>query len=485
MTGEPLPDLPDLSEAPVAATGRRKRLIPLVVAFAFFLEQLDATIITTAIPDMAHSLDTSALRLNLALTAYLVTVAVFIPLSGWLADRFGMRTIFATAIAVFTTGSILCGFSWSLNTLVAARVLQGLGGAMMTPVGRLIMLRSFARSELVTAMSYMAIPSIIGPTIGPILGGFITTDIGWRWIFFVNIPFGIAGVIFALVNVREADLPKPGPFDIPGFLMCAAGAALLECGIEALGYEIVPLPVVLALFAGAVIALGGYALYGYGRVGAVLDLTLFRIRSFRVALLVGGISRISMSAVIFMLPLLLQLGFGYSPIRSGSLTFISSLGALLIRPISVVLLRRLGFDRLLSANSCIGALSIAGFALINVDTPVWLMFGYIFLFGVIRSVQFNSIQTLTYADVPRPALSRGTSLGGVLQQLAQGFGVSVSAMMLGMVSGEGTNVPVADFHLVFLLLAGLTLLGLPGFMMLSAQDGALVSNHRRMARRRA
>ena len=468
---------PDLSDAPAAATGKRRLLIPLVVAFAFFLEQLDATIITTAIPEMAQSLTTTALHLNLALTAYMITVAVFIPVSGWMADRIGMRRTFSAAIAVFTLGSVLCGLAWSLPSLVAARILQGLGGAMMTPVGRLIMLRSFPRAELAKAMTYVALPAIVGPTIGPLLGGLITAHAGWRWIFFVNLPFGLAGIAFAWANVREAAAVEPGRFDLVGFLMCAVAAALAEVGLEALGHRLVPLWIVLSVLAGSAVSLTCYAVYAAGRVAPVLDLALLKIRSFRVALLIGGVSRIGVSAVPFMLPLLLQVGFGLSPVRSGSITFVSALGALFVRSMSVWLLRTFGFDRVLRGNTVIAACVIAGFALITPETPTWLLLGYIFCFGIVRNIQFNSIQTLTYADVPRAQLSRATSLGGVLQQLAISFGVSVAATLLGLVAGEEGPIPVADFHTVFLLLGLLTLLSLPGYMSLTAEDGILVSNH--------
>ena len=475
----PADDSSDLDDLALIATGRRRLLIPLVVAFAFFLEQLDATIITTAIPDMARSLDTTALRLNLALTAYMITVAVFIPLSGWLADRFGMRRTLCSAIGVFTLGSVLCGLAWSLNTLVAARVLQGLGGAMMAPVGRLIMLRSFPRSELARAMTWVALPAILGPTMGPLLGGLITTHIGWRWIFYVNLPFGLLGMVLAWIYVREAFGVTAARFDLKGFLLCAAAAALAEAGMEALGHHLVPVWTVLLIFATAAACLIGYAGYATNKVAPVLDLTLLRIRSFRVALLIGAVSRLSIAAVPFMLPLLLQVGFGFSPVLSGSITFVSSIGALFVRSMSVHLFRLFGFDRLLVANTVITAAVVAGFALFGPHTPIWLMLAYIFGFGIVRNIQFNTIQTLTYSDVPRPVLSRATSLGGVLQQLALSFGVSVSATLLGLVAGPGGTVSVADFRLVFLLLAGLTLLSVPGFLALTPEDGILVSNHRR------
>lgn len=468
--------------AVVAAEGLRRLLIPLVVAFAFFLEQLDATIITTAIPEMSVSLGTTALRLNLALTAYMITVAVFIPVSGWMADRYGMRRIFCAAIAVFTLGSALCGMAWSLETLVAARVLQGLGGAMMTPVGRLIMLRSFPRSELARAMTFVALPAIVGPTIGPLLGGLITSSIGWRWIFFVNLPFGAAGIAFAWANVREAAFSAPQRFDMTGFLLCAGIAGSAEMGMEALGQQLLPISMVLALFAASGALLLVYAHAAARHAAPVLDLGLLHIRSFRVALLAGGVTRIGVSAVPFMLPLLLQIGFGYSPLRSGGITFVSALGSLLVRSTSVWLLRRLGFDRLLLINTCLAAAAIALFAGATADTPHWWLLAGVFGFGIIRNIQFNAIQTLTYADIPRPQLSQATSLGGVLQQLAMSFGVSVSATLLALVAGEGGTPRVADFQLVFLLVGGITLLALPGILTLTAQDGALVSNHVRRGR---
>jgi EmrB/QacA subfamily drug resistance transporter len=454
-------------------------LIPLVVASAFFLEQLDQTIITTAIPDMARGLHETPLRLNLALTGYILSLAVFIPISGWIADRFGMRRTFCSAIAVFTFGSICCGAAQNLPMLVASRVLQGFGGAMMTPVGRLILLRSFPRSELITAMAYSSIPSIIGPTIGPLAGGAIATYASWRWIFYVNIPFGILGILLAWRFVTEMDITRPERFDWAGFGICALGMALLQIAIETLGRHVVPLAVTVLLFVLAAGVLFAYRSYARRNLNAALDLTQFRVRTFRIGVAAGGLSRIGIASVPFMLPLLLQIGFGLNPLQSGAITFISSLGTIVIRPVSAILLRTFGFRQLLLVNTFVAAAGIAGFAMIRPDTPHGWLLAYVLMFGMIRNTQFNASQTMTFADVPAASLSRATPLAAVIQQLSQGFGISVSASLLGLVAGSESRISVANFHLVFLLLAAIPLLSLPGFMRLMPGDGAEVSGHGR------
>jgi EmrB/QacA subfamily drug resistance transporter len=454
-------------------------LLPLIVATGFFLEQLDSTIITTAIPDMARALNETPLRLNLALTSYIVTLAVFIPISGWIADRFGARRTFALAVGVFTLGSMTCGMSQSFTMLVASRVLQGLGGAMMNPVGRLILFRSFPRSDFVTAMTYVSIPSVLGPVIGPLAGGLITTYGSWRWIFYVNIPFGLIGILMTLRFVEDTHEQRPRRFDVPGFAICGIGMALLEIGIETLGRPVLPAIDVIGLFAAAGALLLLYIGYARRHENAVLDLSLLRVRTFRVGLFAGGLCRMGMSGVPFLLPLMLQVAFGYSPIQSGATTFVSSLGTIVIRPITAGLLRLLGFDRLLVGNAVIAAVVTAAFALLTPLTAHVPMLLLIVLFGIVRNTQFSSIQTLTFADIPPASLSRGTSFAGVMQQLSMGFGVSVSAAILGLIAGDGNALSVRDFHLVFLALAALPLIALPGLAVLRPQDGALVSKHTR------
>ena len=471
---------PQTTEPTFAVMRSRKLrlLIPLIVAFAFLMEQLDATIVTTAIPDMARSLRVTPLQMNAAITAYILSLAVFMPLSGWIADRFGARRVFAAALVIFTAASALCGLSNSLSMLVAMRVLQGFGGAMMTPVGRLVLLRAFPRNQLVTAMTYMTVPAVIGPALGPLLGGLLTTYASWRWVFYVNIPIGAVGVLLALRFVEDTRADRQARFDLPGFLLCGAGLGLLQFGFENLSHPLLPPLAVSGLLAAGLLLLAAYVPYARGRPDAALDLSLFAIRTFRVSTLAGGLSRIGVNAVPFMLPLLFQIGFGLSPVQSGSLTFVSSLGTLVVRPVSAFLMRRFGYRGLLSVNGVLCAAVIASFALVEPTTPHWLVFLTILLFGVVRSTQFMTTNTLTYADTPASKLSRSTSLGGVIQQLTISFGVSVAAALLGLIAGPGRLPEVADFHDAFLIVALITLASAPGFLRLRPEDGAQVSGYR-------
>ena len=463
---------------PAARAPRPRILIPLVVGCAFFMEGLDSTMIAVSIPDMARGLGEEPLRLNLVIATYLLSLAVFIPLSGWIADRLGTRRVFCAAIAIFTLGSVLCGLSTSLPMLLGMRVVQGFGGAMMTPVGRLILLRSFPRSEFVSAMNWMTIPAMIGPTVGPIVGGLVTTYASWRGIFYLNLPIGVTGAALALWLIEDFRAPAPVRFDLGGFLIAGLGLALLQLAIENIGRPIITGPVGTALLPAALAILGVYGWYAKRREDPVLDLRLLRIRTFRIGTVTGGLCRMGLDAVPFMLPLLFQVGFGLSPLQSGLLTFSSSLGAMSVRVFSGALLRLFGFRRLLVGSACLAAAVTAGCGLLRADTAVWLTVLLVLLSGCIRSIQYLGLNTVSYADVPAPLLSKATGVGGVAQQLARGFGVAIGAMLLAVVAGQA-QVAAADFRLVFFLIALIPLASAIGFLRLAPADGAEVSGHRR------
>ena len=346
---------------------------------------------------------------------------------------------------------------------------------MMNPVGRLILFRSFPKDQLIRAMSYVAIPSMLGPTLGPLLGGVLTTYADWRWIFLVNIPFGLLAIAIAWRTVDNARGAAPARFDLPGFALVGSGLVALQIVLETAGRGEVGWMAELALIGLGAGLIAVFAWYGRRRAAPVLDLALFRIRTFRVGSLAGGISRVAINVPPFLLPLMFQLGFGLSPVQSGTLTFTLSLAAVVIRPVTARLLRLLGFRRLLLGNSVAACAMVAAFAWFDAGTPHWVLVAVMMLFGVVRNTQFNTIQLLTYVDVRGTRLSQGTSLGSVVQQLTMGLGVSLSAAMLGWLAGPDGRPSTAEFQHVFLWVAVLPLLALPGFWGLRAEDGAEVS----------
>ncbi|HZS83921.1 MAG TPA: MFS transporter [Stellaceae bacterium] len=445
---------------PVAAlnsTGALPRgsLVAMIVACALLMENLDGTVIATALPQIAASLHEDPVRLSLAITMYLLSLAIFIPASGWFADRFGARTVFRLAIAVFTLGSILCGLSHSLAELTAARIFQGAGGAMMVPVGRLVMLRSAARSELVRAMAYLTVPAMIGPVLGPPVGGAIVTYASWRWIFFLNLPIGILGLILVTLFIENHKEPETPRLDVAGFLLSGTALAGLMLGFETVGRQGVPLPAALAL-----LGLGLSAALLYLRHAArcptpVLDLLLFRVPTFAIAVGGGFLFRIGIGALPLLLPLMLQLGFGMTAFASGLLTFSSSLGALVMKFTAQPVIRRLGFRRALTGNAIISGLFLLGYAALRPSTPVPVIFALLLTGGFFRSLQFTGINTLAFADVPPSRMSRATSLSSTAQQLSLSTGVAVGAVLLHLtLAWRGTAaLTAADFWPAFVVVA--------------------------------
>ncbi|MGC2525211.1 MAG: DHA2 family efflux MFS transporter permease subunit, partial [Stellaceae bacterium] len=359
----------------------RQGLVPFVVACAMFMQNLDSTVIATALPTIAHSLGESPLRLNVAITCYLLSLAVFIPISGWTADRFGARRVFSLAIIVFTLGSIACGVSTSLPELVGARILQGMGGALMVPVGRLVLLRTVPKSDLVRAMSFVSVPALIGPVMGPPLGGFIVTYASWRWIFFINIPIGVLGIV--LVNMLVGDLKETGrrPLDRSGFLLTGIGLASLAFGFENVGRGALPTVAVMALLAVGAACLALYVRHARRVSHPIIDLALFRIPTYASASAGGFLFRMGLGALPFLLPLMLQVGFGLSALHSGLLTFASAAGAMLMKTSAVKILRTLGFRVVLVGDAVISAGFLLGYSLFRPSTPHFVIFAALLVGG--------------------------------------------------------------------------------------------------------
>ncbi len=455
----------------------RQLTVSLIVACAMFMQNLNSTIIATALPTIARSIGESPLRLNVAITCYLLSLAVFVPISGWTADRFGARRVFTAAIIVFTLGSIACGCSQSLWMLVIARIVQGMGGAMMVPVGRLVLLRTVPKSELVRAMSYVSIPALIGPVMGPPLGGFIVTYFSWRWIFFINIPIGLIGVL--LVNLFVENLPEATvrPFDLRGFVLTGVGLASLAFGFEVGGRGAMPLPLAAGLLAAGALCLFAYSRHARRVDHPIIDLALMRIPTYASATIGGFLFRMGMGALPFLMPLMLQVGFGLDALSSGLITFASAIGALsnklFVRPI----IRALGFRRVLIGNTIVSSTFLFGYSFFRPTTPHALIFLALLAGGFFRSLQMTSINTLSYADVPAGMLSRATSLTSMAQQLSQSVGVGTGALLLyAMLAMHGKAVSsAADFSFALAAVGILSMLSVPFFLRMSPDAGAEVS----------
>jgi EmrB/QacA subfamily drug resistance transporter len=452
----------------------------MIVACALFMENLDSTIISTALPSIAHALSEDPVRLNLAITSYLLSLAVFIPASGWFADRFGARTVFRTAIVVFTLGSIGCGFSHSLWQLVGTRILQGMGGAMMVPVGRLVMMRAVPKSDLVRAMTYLTVPALLGPVTGPVLGGFIVTYFSWRWIFFINIPMGILGIVLASIFIDNIREPESHPLDWRGFILCGLGLAGVVFGFETTGRGALPSGMVIALLAGGAVLLLLYVLHARRHPHPLVDLSLFKIPTYFAGVVGGSFFRIGVGAMPFLTPLLFQLGFGMSALQSGLLTFAGAMGAMLMKTTAAPIIRTFGFRHVLIGNALIASGFLYALALFRPWTPHLMIFGVLLFGGFFRSLQFTSVNTLAYADVPNARMSRATSLQSMGQQLAMSIGVGAGALALHLtqVFHGASALSAEDFVPAFLAVGTISICCLFFFINLSPYAGAEVSGHK-------
>jgi EmrB/QacA subfamily drug resistance transporter len=405
----------------------KQRVIPLIVATALFMENMDSTVIATSLPAIAADIGTSPLTLKLAITSYLLSLAVFIPASGWTADRFGARMVFAIAVFVFMVGSIGCAMSSSVTDFVFARILQGMGGAMMTPVGRLVLLRTIDKSALVNAMAWVTVPALVGPVIGPPLGGFITTYFSWHWIFLINIPIGLIGIVMALRYIDPIKSEDPERFDLYGLVLAGIGLAGIAFGLSVAGLNLLPWSVVAALVAIGSISMTLYVMHARRTGSPVLDFSMLRLPTLRASIIGGFMFRLGIGALPFLLPLLMQTGFGLTPFQSGLVTFASAVGAMGMKTLAARIIRAFGFRNLMTVNAVVSSFFLAACALFTVSTPLLLIMIILVVGGFFRSLQFTAINTVAYAEVEPPQMSRATTLVSVNQQLAVSAGVAVGA----------------------------------------------------------
>jgi EmrB/QacA subfamily drug resistance transporter len=453
---------------------RQPWTVALLVAGAMFMEQLDGTVIATALPQMAVSFQVAAVDLNIGLSAYLLTLAVFIPASGWIADKFGARSVFTAAIATFTFASILCGLSESLWQFIGARVLQGVGGALMVPTGRLIVLRNTKKQHLMRAIAYLTWPALSAPILGPPLGGLITTYASWRWIFLLNIPLGLIAIGFALALIPNVRGGGRGPFDWPGFAMTGLAGLGLIYSLETIGHGHLS-GAESGLLLGASLAMGVLAVRHMLRAAhPLLDLSAFRVPTFMIALRGGIAFRAAIAALPFLLPLLFQLAFGLDPFASGLLLLAVFAGNLGMKPATSTVLNRIGFKTTLLVNGGIAIATIIGCSLLTPATPKAVIVPLLFVSGLARSMQFTTLNTLAFADVPQPRMSGANTLFSMLNQMASGLGIAIGAIALrlaGLMHPADAAVTTRDFQIAFSVIALLAILAMLDFRRL-APDAA-------------
>ena len=454
--------------------GSYDRVVPLIVAVALFMENMDSTVIATSLPAIARALGTNPLALKLAVTSYLLALAIFIPASGWMADRFGARHVFRIAIGVFVLGSIGCALSGSLAQFVIARIIQGAGGAMMTPVGRLILVRSIDKRLLVNAMALVTIPALIGPICGPPLGGFITTYASWHWIFIINVPIGLVGLAMATRYIPDVQAEPPGPFDFVGFVLSGLGIGGLAFGLSVMGLALLPAGMVATLISVGAVSAAVYVLHARRKAAPILDLRLFKFATFRASIFGGFMFRLGIGALPFLLPLLLQIGFGLTPFQSGLITFTGAVGSIFMKAAVAGVLKRFGYRPVLVYNSLISAAFLAACASFLPGIPFAAMIAILLAGGFFRSLQFTAINTIAYAEIEPPLMSRATAIVSVAQQLALSTGVAVGALVVEITLQlkHGTSMAATDFPPAFLVVGALTAAASLVFLKLPRDAGA-------------
>ena len=471
MASTPVPDS--------AATAATKRFLPWVVATALFMEQLDSTIVNTGIPAIAQSLNATPLSLKAVVTSYIVALAVSIPVSGWLAERYGSRRVFMWAVALFVVSSMACGLAVNAEMLVAARIPQGIAAAMMMPVGRMVIVRTFPKAELLRAMNFVVIPALIGPLLGPTVGGLIVHWASWREIFFVNVPVGLVALWMAHRHMPDYRSEQPAPLDLRGFVLFGTGAALLSWLLEVFGEHHLDVVPAVGILGVSLLLLGAYVWHARREPAPLLDLRLFVTRTYRISVLGGFVTRLGIGGMPFLLPLLYQIGLGLPAWQSGLLMAPTAAAAMLMKTLAPRMLARYGFRRILVVNTVLIGCTIALYALIVPGTPVWMIVPLGLLMGLFNSLQFTSMNSMAYADVAPEQAARASTLASTLQQMSMSFGLAcgslVTAFYLGDVPQTDRAAVASALHHAFLTLAGLTLVSSLAFWGLKPDDGEVVS----------
>jgi EmrB/QacA subfamily drug resistance transporter len=461
-------------ERPADALKPFSSLVPAIIGSAMLMQTLNATVLANALPTMAHSLREDPVHLNTAITVYLLASAVFLPISGWAADRFGAKRVFLAAVLLYAVACAACGFADNLGELLIARLFQGAAGAMLGPVGRLVLLRSTPRHDLVRAMSVLTMPSLLGPVIGPPIGGFIVTYGSWRWIFFLNLPIAALGLFLVWRFIEDIKEEHPPRLDFLGLILTGLGMAGVVYGFENLGRGALPAGLVAGLLAGGVVCLASYAFHAARTPHAILDLGLLKIQTFRASVVGGSFMRMGMGATPFLLAMLLQVAFGMSAFQAGLMTFASAAAALAMKTAAPPILARFGFKTVLCVNAVIVAVTFMGYALFTPVTPHWAIYAVLLAGGFFRSLQFTSLNGLAFADIDQPLMSRASTMSTMGQQLAQSFGIGLAAMLLHVFAGAGAgshNLTAATIAPAFLAIGGIALVSALFFVGLPRDAG--------------
>jgi EmrB/QacA subfamily drug resistance transporter len=478
------PGTPSATAQLPASSDASRRLLPWLVAVAFFMESLDTTILNTAVPAISAALHVAPLSMKAVLASYTLSLAVFIPISGWMADRFGTRRVFASAIGLFTLGSLLCGISGNIHLLVACRVIQGMGGAMMVPVGRLTLVRSFAKSDLLRIMSFVAIPALVAPMLGPIAGGLIVGYLHWRVIFFLNIPIGLIGLIMVYIHLPDFREEQTHPLDTVGLILFGSGIALLSYVLEVFGEHELSTREIAGMVVLSFSLLTGYWMHAKALSFPLLELRLFSIRTFRASVNGSFFTRLGIGGVPFLLPLLYQTGLGFTPIQSGLLIMPQAIAAMSMKIVMRRLLAVIGYRGVLISNTILIGILLVAFTTIGLGTPVWMIVLIAFCYGACTSLQYTTMNTLVYADVAEHDASGASSIASTMQQMSISFGVAAAGLTTAFfVPGTAYSDPremVLGIHKAFLVLGGMTVLSTVVFTQLKRGDGEAVNAHKMM-----